>query len=40
MQEAFEIEKDLIKIMKESHEKFNCNLDEDLKGIVNTIFDL
>ena len=39
MQEAFETEKELLKIMKESHEKYQSNLDEDTKEIVNTIFD-
>ena len=39
MQEAFETEKELLKIMKESHEKYQSNLNEDTKEIVNTIFD-
>lgn len=40
MNEAFEIEKELIKVMKESHEKYPSNLQEDLKEITNNIFDL
>ncbi len=40
MQEAFETEKELIKVMKESHQKHPSNLQEDLKDITNNIFDL
>ena len=40
MQDAFETERELIKIMKESHEKYPSTLQEDVKEVVNTIFDL
>ena len=39
MDEAFETEKELIKIMKDSHEKYPSTLQEDLKEVVNTIYD-
>ena len=39
MDEAFQTEKELIKIMKESYEKFEITTQPDIKEIVEQIFD-